>query len=267
MDGFHKIDLDTPKMTAQHSRSKPAVMTPMRNKRKSKFFKSPRVRTAAIILVLFFIFVIFFVLLPAQRTYKSALATYRQAKLVSAAMKTQNVKVANEELKKTRTELENTQKNLHFMGYLHFIPLANFYYNDADHMVKAGLYGIDAAEITVSAIEPYADVLGLKGQGSFAMGSAEDRIKTAVMTMGKITPKIDDISNDLVQMKKEIDGVNPKHYPSLIFGKKIQTQLTQVHDLTDQGVDFVDQARPLIKVLPSLLGEQSAKKIPRTFPK
>ena len=83
------------------------------------------------------------------------------------------------------------------MAFVKFIPVANFYYNDADHALKAGEYGLDSAIIVVESLKPYADVLGLKGQGSFSSGSTEDRIKTAVLTMGKITPQIDTISISL----------------------------------------------------------------------
>lgn len=259
MDGFTKIDLSAPKMASQ-TRGKSDLVRPMKvkTKRKFPFTKNKKIIIGSI--VGFLIFLIFFAILPAHRTYKSALVTYKQAQLVSAAMKTQNVKLANQELKKTRTALVDTKNNLRWLGYLRFVPLANIYYDDANSMMQAGLHGMDAAEITISAIEPYADVLGLKGEGSFSSGSAEDRIKTAVMTMGKITPQIDAISEDLVLMREQIDEVNPNHYPAFIFGQKVKSQLTQMRELTDQGVAFVDQAQPLIKVLPELLGEKEEKK-------
>lgn len=260
MDGFKKIDLDSSKHTAPVSKSKQDMIKPMKAKRKFKLGFGKHTRKVVIGLAIFLVLFIVFIIFPAVNTYKSALATYRQAKLASDAMKQQNVKLANEELKKTQASLLDTQKNLRAMWYLRFVPGANLYYNDAEHMVQAGVYGLNSARTTVSAIEPYADVLGLKGQGSFSMGSAEDRIKTAVMTMGKITPKIDEISDDLVKMRDELDQVNPDHYPALIFGPKIKTQLAQTKELTDQGVTFIDQARPLVKVLPELLGEKEDKK-------
>lgn len=206
------------------------------------------------------LFLIFGVILPTIKLAKSAKVTYAQAKIMAAAVKQQNIALASDELAKTKAALAETQKDMRVLGYLHFIPVANFYYNDADHLLKAGNEGLDTAEIVIDSLKPYADVLGLKGQGSFATGSAEDRIKTAVLTMGKITPRIDDISASLVKIKSEIDQVNPNHYPEFLFGKKIKTQLTQLKSLTDDGVTFVDQARPLIKVLPSLLGESDEKK-------
>lgn len=197
---------------------------------------------------------------PVQKTYSSAQKTYQQSKKAWDAIKKQNVALASTELDKAKQDLLATQRNLKALSFLRFIPLANNYYNDADHLVKAGLHGFDAASILVDSIKPYADILGLKGEGSFTMGSAEQRIQTAVMTMGKITPRIDDISKSLSSARVEIDAVNPKHYPSLFGGGKVKKKLSTVQTLVDQAVTFTDEARPLIKVLPSLLGETTERK-------
>lgn len=256
MDGFEKIDLDA---TPNSKEKKESSQDAMRKKRRFHFSrKQLGILVAAVLVVL--CIVIFGIVLPAKKVYASALATYRQAKLFQDALKQQNIQVAASELERTRVSLVDTQKRLQAMSYLRFVPIANGYYNDAAHMLSASDYGLQTATIVIDSLKPYADVLGLKGQGSFVMGSAEDRIKTAVMTMGKITPRIDTIAESLLKVQKEIDQVNPNHYPSLIFGKKIKTRLIQVRELTDQGVAFVNEARPLIKVLPALLGESEQKK-------
>ncbi|MBI5044876.1 MAG: DUF4012 domain-containing protein, partial [Candidatus Levybacteria bacterium] len=144
--------------------------------------------------------------------------------------------------------------------YFRFIPVVNFYYNDATHLLNAGEEGLKAGVTVVESLKPYADVLGLQGQGTFVGGSAEDRIKTAVLSMGHITPKIDEIADQLVKVRAEVDKVDARHYPSFIFGKKLRDQIDQLKELTDQGVTFVDEARPLVKVFPSLLGENEEKK-------
>lgn len=225
-----------------------------RKKRKIKMGKKSSIALGIVALLLLMIGI------PTYLTYKSGLRTFRQAKLVSAALKSQNIEQAAIEIEKTKKELNATQRNLHLMLPLKFVPLLNWYYNDADHMLTAGRHGLDASTIAIDSIKPYADVLGLKGQGSFDAGSTEDRIKTAVLTIGKITPEIDKISEKLDLIKTEIDEVDPKHYPKLIFGSNIQTQLVKVKSYTDDGATFVSEAKPLVKVLPSLLGENEEKK-------
>lgn len=229
----------------------------MSKRKKRTKFRMGRRHSIALAVVAFILLLIG---IPSYLTYKSGLKTYRQAKLVSAAIKSQNIELASTEIEKTKKSLTETQRNFHFLIPLKFVPVVNWYYNDADHMLNAGAHGLEAAAVTVDSIKPYADVLGLKGQGSFSEGSAEDRIKTAVLTIGKITPKIDTISESLVKVQKEMDEVNPSHYPEFIFGTRVKKQLTQIRDLTDQGTTFVTDAKPLVKVLPSLLGEKEAKK-------
>ncbi len=228
----------------------------MSKRKRSKFKVSRKVPIILGVLVVLLVLIG----IPVLATYNSGIKAYRSAKLAAAAMKNQNVELASTEIAKTKKELLATQRNLHYLLPLKFVPVVNWYYNDADHMMTAGLHGLDASTIAIDAIKPYADVLGLKGQGSFNAGSTEDRIKTAVLTIGKITPEIDKISGKLDLVKKEIDEVDPKHYPEFIFGNKIQKQLTTVRGLTDDGATFVSDAKPLVKVLPSLLGETEAKK-------
>jgi hypothetical protein len=254
MPGFNKIDF----AKNETKEEKQVTSSPFMTIRRKKKLKFPIKIFIVVVLVLVLIGVS--IGIPAFATYKSGMKTYRQAKVFAQIMKQQNVDQASLELDKTKADLAETRKNFNRMFLLRFIPVANFYYNDADHLLKAGDNGLDSARIVIDSIKPYADVLGLKGSGSFANGSAEDRIKTAVMTMGKITPQIDKIADSLVQIQKEVDGVNPNHYPTFLFGPKPKATLTQLRTLTDQGVDLVDQARPLIKVLPSLLGESERKK-------
>ncbi|MBU4017302.1 DUF4012 domain-containing protein [Patescibacteria group bacterium] len=197
---------------------------------------------------------------PAYATYNSGLKTYREARILLDAVKKQDIELASQELIKTKKYLQETQKSMQYLLPLKYIPLLNWYYNDADHLMTAGGHSLDSVGIVIEAIKPYADVLGLKGQGSFTTGSAEDRIRTAILTASKITPKIDELAQSLSLVEKEIEQVNPDHYPSFLFGNKIHSQLVTVKNVSKDGVAFVNEARPLIKILPMLLGESEEKK-------
>jgi hypothetical protein len=256
MEGFQKISLSSSQDMVKKT-SVGSTTPPQRFMRSSRFSKVPRKTVAILIgvLVLFVVGSFFTIVLPTQTTYKSAMKTQKQAKIAYEALKKQNIELASTELQKTKEDLQDTQSTLYKMGYVKYIPIASWYYNDADHLIKAGFDGLDAALVLTNSLKPYADVLGLKGQGSFVNGSAEQRIQTAIMTMGKITPRIDDISGSLEHAQKEINAVDPNHYPPFFGGQKIKTQLTTAQTVANEGVTFVSEARPLIKVLPSLLGE------------
>lgn len=269
MSGFDKIEFSEAKPAAPVTRQPRASSFAKQDqagastnntfmpKRKKKDLKKIKI---SLIVVGVFLLIAALIGIPAYATYKSGIKTYKQSQLAVDAMKKQNIELASQEIKKTQVALKDTQRNLNWLIPLKFVPVATWYYSDLEHMLKAGEHGLESAVIVTDAIKPYADVLGLKGQGSFAEGSAEDRIKTAVMTTGKITPEIDKIAEKLTLVQKEIDKVDPNHYPELIFGKKIKTQLTSMKELTDGTATFVNDARPLVKVLPSLLGESEEKK-------
>lgn len=251
MDGFEKIDLTKqPKTPVQ-------VQSTMRRQSGKAKKKTIYWVTAGILV---FLFLIFGVLIPTIRLISQAKVTYTQAKAAYSSAKNQNLEDASAQLDKTKEELTKAQKDLHVMGYLAFIPIANWYYNDADHLVKAGLYGLDGGKTLIESVAPYADVLGFKGKGSFVGGSAQDRIQTAVMTLGKITPNIDKIGVSLTQVKQELDQVDPNHYPPFFGGEKIRSKLATLRTVVDEADTFVTQATPLIKVLPEELGEPTIKR-------
>lgn len=261
MDGLNKIDLGLEKPVVSNDVVR--ITSAKMSRRKLDFKKIFRSRKMKVVLAVFFVLVLFSIFgiyMPAIKVYKSVKLTYADAQAAGWAIKTQNVTLASDQLAKVKTDLTQTQKDLHAMVYLKFIPVASWYYNDADHLVNAGMSGLNAAVILIDSIKPYADVLGLKGQGSFVGGTAQQRIETAVKTIGKITPRIDDIAKELSVVRSEIDKVNPNHYPSFIFGKKINAGIDNVRNLTDQSVNLITSARPLIKILPQIVGEPNEKK-------
>ncbi len=259
MEGFEKIELDAPIV----SRTQATDTTPIRTqsdipkrKRRLGFLRN---KYAAIVLGILFVIAVLMIF-QVMKVIASAKVTYVQAQGTIDVLKKQNISLGLTNLEQTRKALIQTQKELHAMSILKFVPIAAFYYNDADHLVNAGFAGLDATRVLIDSVAPYADVLGLKGQGSFAGGTAENRIQTAVATMSKVTPKIDDIEKHLLTAQKEINQVNPSHYPSFLGLKKAHDSLSSLQKSVDEVASFVAEAKPLIKVLPDLLGANRQKK-------
>ncbi len=275
MAGFDKIEFAQPKRTSatqtttnvprkapqDFANSKSVTEDPMAKRRKGNSGgKKFKVSKKLYIGLGIFALLVVLISIPAYATYQSGLKTYRQAQLIKNALKKQNVELASQEITKTQASLKETQRNLGYLVPLKFVPIVGWYYSDAEHLLNAGEHGLDSAKTVADSLTPYADVLGLKGNDSSAGGSTEDRIKTAVLSMGKITPQIDKIESSLVKVQEEIDQVDPNHYPKIIFGNKIKDQLTMLKTTADQTATAVSDAKPLIKTLPSLLGEQEAKR-------
>lgn len=264
MEGFEKIDLTPSKVRKIDDKVRdaksPSPSYAQKPRKKFGFLRGKNSLIALGVIAVLVLVSAFGIVLPAQKTYKSVKVVQAQASLMVGALKQQNIELASTELDKTKKDMEIAQKDLDSMGYLGFVPGVNFYYSDAKHLIKAGSESLLATEVFINSVKPYADVLGLKGQGSFVGGTAEKRIETAVQTMGKVTPHIDDIAVHLEEAKNEIDKVSPKRYPKLLGLGKIQDQLTSARALADGGVAFIKEAKPLIKVLPNLLGEPKEKK-------
>ncbi len=257
MDGFEKFDLQANRKKVASAREDASFREMRKNK---KTTKRKILFTVLGVLVVIVLFVILGVVLPGMSVAKNAKLTMADAQQVEYWAKHENVNLASSNLDQTKADLLKTQASLHHMAYLKFIPPFSMYYNDADHLINAGFAGLQGGRVLIDSVSPYADVLGLKGQGTFTGGTAEQRIQTAVTTLSKITPNIDKISQSLVVVKQELDQVDPNHYPSLLGGDKVKKYLSEARTVADGADTFVKEATPLIKVLPVQLGEPDQKK-------
>lgn len=213
-----------------------------------------------VFLLILVLVAVFGILIPAQAVMFSINDVKKAGKEAYDAAKTQNIALAEEKFKLTRNKLRNTQNRLKILSWTGFIPGLGVYYKDIDHLVKSGFYGLDIVDIIIESVKPYADLLGLKGQGSFVGGSAEDRITKAVETMDKVTPNLGRLSEKMKLLRGEIDRIDPKHYPDKIKGTAVKSQLMQLKDLADQGDKVLSDARPFLEVLPALLGQPNEQK-------
>jgi len=257
MEGFEKIDIGTPSVAKTDLA--PLGNNQMMPKRRIGFKSVLKKKTIPIVFAVI-VLLLLLLIFPIMTVYKSAKVTYVQAQGTVDALKKQNITLASTNLTQTKAALTQTQKELHNIAFLKWVPIVALYYNDADHLVNAGFAGLDGARVLIDSVAPYADVLGLKGQGSFVSGSAENRIQTAVTTMSKVTPRIDDIEKYLLIAKQEVDKVSPNHYPPIFALAKARSSLTTLRQTMDLGATFVSEAKPLIKVLPNLLGADAPHK-------
>ncbi len=232
------------------------------SKKKRKSFFSLKSKKAKIILGL----VIFFILLGSYTAfvsvgiYNQAKITEAKARLAADSAKQQNIEETRNRLIDTKKEIDvlaSKMKGLAFVGY---IPFLGSYYNDAVHLINAATNGVEAGVITTETLIPYADLLGLKGESTFTGGTAQDRIRLAVQTMGKVVPEIDRIEEKILTAKQELDEVDPDRYPEIGRVKELKAMLVELKIGMDGAVFAVQEGKPLIKALPELLGESEPKR-------
>lgn len=262
--GFNKINLQNNKdlietnlkkenMTLSQKQINFKPKTPS-TRIKGKKWKIP------LFIFLFLLIVSILLFFPARNVYLEAEKTSVVASRVANAIKNQNIEEAKTELTNTKNQLTRTQKAYSFFIFLKFVPVIGNYYQDGDHLLKAAYASVEAGEISVEALIPYQDLLGLKGESTFVSGSADQRIQTAVQTLEKITPKLGEIASKVEEVKKNMELINVNRYPEKIGSQEVRSKLTNIKiTVADLSTLFIN-ARPLLENLPSLLGQPKSKK-------
>ena len=190
-----------------------------------------------------------------------------QAKVLSAvgkeaavAIKEQDLVKAKVGLTKTRESLAVFQQEYNRLHSLQFVPFVRSYIKDGDHVIRAAFAGLDAVTKAIEALEPNADLLGLKGKSTFVSGTADDRIQTAVKTMNALIPKVNGMADDIDRLRNELDAVNPNRYPVKIGKTLIRPQIIAAKETIDNAANIFVNAQPLLTSLPSILGEPTDKR-------
>ncbi len=249
VEGLQKIKVGEEKESVQDE-SAPAV-------KKSKLGK----RILIFPLVLFSLLVL--IALPgfllARPLINSVQKTYNLAQEAYQAGKSQDLVTTEVKLKETQDALQETRQKYQKLAWLKVIPFLRAYYKDGEYGLNAVANGLEAGKILVEAITPYADVLGFKGQGSFMGGTAEDRIAKIVQTLDKVTPKLDEVSAKLKLVEEDVEKINPQRYPEEVKGKKIRGRIEKLKTTIKEITLGIDEARPIIKVLPQILGYPDSK--------
>ena len=260
IDEFGKVKLES----GLEKQEEEQVPIPKPVSRKSAFSRFPRwlkwlgASLLGILIIFLIIMIPVFILsgpflVSAKQTLSAADETYQ-------AVKTQDLIKAEEKLKETHEYLSKTQNYYHKLRWTGFIPGLHWYYQDGEKALDAGLASLEAAQILLAAITPYADVLGFKGQGSFMGGTAEDRVVKMVQTLDKVTPEFDKIADKLQIAEKSLAGINPKRYPKSFQGKTIREKIEKTQKVVSDVSLAVNDAKPVIEILPEALGYPTGKK-------
>ncbi|HSW89460.1 MAG TPA: DUF4012 domain-containing protein, partial [Patescibacteria group bacterium] len=189
-----------------------------------------------------------------------ALAVRTAASEAYDAIKSQNLPEAANKLTVLSDRTHVLYQKTQAFSWMRVIPIVGNYYGDLQHGFTAGFAGIEAAQRAVAEIEPYADVLGFKGQGTFNGGSAQDRIAKILETLSKITPALDDISGKLSIVDKELSAINERRYPEKIGTTVIRSRITQAKELVHGASTALVQNRSAVELLPDVAGATTRKK-------
>ncbi len=206
-----------------------------------------------------FIFLIVFYLVFGVLTFIFAKGALASVKKITGAAKIQDLDATKAYIKDTKKEFQKVKWPLLAFTPLRIVPIIGWYIADAQRGVNAAIAGLDAAQTLTEAVTPYADVLGLKGQGTFLGGTAQERLAAAIDTLSKVTPQLDQVGADLKTAKSQIDEIQSWRYPNFLPGNP-GSKLQSARAAIDQIEVFVVDAKPLIEVLPQIMGQSQEKK-------
>ncbi len=199
-------------------------------------------------------------LLPLRDVMEKGKVVAQSGRELAAAAKTQNIEESKVKLAQVRKDLEAVRGEYGRVKTAKIIPFVGAYISDGEHVLNAAFAGLDAADKAIEALEPNADLLGLKGTSSFVSGTADDRIQTAVKTMTALTPKINEMAKSIETVRNELDAIDPKRYPEKIGDTVIRQQLINGKELIDNAANLFINAQPLLINLPQMLGEPNDRR-------
>lgn len=184
-----------------------------------------------------------------------------QAGKIGSSIQAQDLISAKDAADKLRVEVDVIKKNFDKVSFLQKIPLLGAYVSDGHQVLVAAQAGADAVDKLIVAIEPYSDLLGFKADTKklIEVKSIEDRIVFLVNTLGKISPELEKVSGNLTTAKEALNQINPNRYPESLMGKNIRGKILTIQQSVSDSANIVLQAKPLISLLPTLLGEPDSK--------
>ena len=176
------------------------------------------------------------------------------------ALKSQDLIKTNEHIQVAEQKVADLQQRYTRLSWLKPVPFAGAYYRDGEHALNASLAGVNAVKIAVQAVEPYADVLGFSGKGSFTGGSIDNRLKLMLGTLSKVTPVVDELSAKLDVVGKELAQIDEKRYPESFRGMAIRQKIVTAKEMSAGASQALEQAKPVLQVLPSIAGADGKRK-------
>ncbi|MBI2012520.1 DUF4012 domain-containing protein [Candidatus Curtissbacteria bacterium] len=203
-----------------------------------------------------FIVILIILAVPVVLSARAALATTQKA---IGAAKLQDLDATKAYLKDARSQFRNTKRLLVLYTPLRVVPVLGWYVADIQRGVDAAVYSLEAANTFAEAITPYADVLGLKGQGTFLGGTAQERLAGAIETLSKVTPQLDEVGKNLEKARNQVDQIESWRYPDILPGKP-GTRIKAAKNTIDQLESLVVDTKPLLLVLPEIMGQEEEKK-------
>src|SRR3990172_1122973 len=234
------------------------------SKKSTKKFKFAFKKHPKIILMVLAVLVIFasIVSILSFVVYKKAMAFKASAVSLKESAKSQDLGKIKESLTKTKLSLKELDGSYKLLIPVRIIPFIGSYYSDGQHALIAAKEGLDAGDILIDAIAPYADIIGFSGNENTAgdgFQTAQERIDFVIKSIPLVLPKLDTLSQKVNLIKIEVDNIDPERYPKAYRGIAVRENLVNGISLIDSASELLTDGRPLLENSSYLLGVDSPR--------
>lgn len=258
---IRKINLENEKGHPKPEKLEIPMIKPTKKRFLSKtLFTSKKTKILGSLLLVFLIFVIVgivTIVLPAVEVYKDAKKLLTNIDEIKVLLASPDIVKMKEESKKIRDDLIELRESTKRFSWTRGLPFIKNYYSDVEAALNAGFYGLDAGDVAITTIEPYADIIGFVPDGNEAKSgeeTANDRIDFIVQTIGQIIPKLDEISNKVTKVQEEVDKIDSSRYPESFKGIPVRAKIQEFINLVDEGAAMLANGKPLLQKVPYLIG-------------
>ncbi|MFH0943081.1 MAG: DUF4012 domain-containing protein [Candidatus Beckwithbacteria bacterium] len=212
-------------------------------------------------IISFYLLIFLYILIIGLISKNSAVSLISSLKSASNSLQTKDLRGAEASLITAQSNLDTINSKFKLISFLRFVPGIGGYINDVRYGLRAAQPGLQAVSLVVESIKPYADILGFSGtEASLNIQSAEEKIIFILQTLDKISPQMEAISVKITQVESEISQIKPKHYPQSFKGQPVRQQLINLQLGLSSSQEALANIKPLLALLPTLLGEPDAKK-------
>lgn len=198
------------------------------------------------------------------RVYQRTTAVQASFSGILEAYRAQDLPKIKAEIKNSKDSLTGLQNAYKTVTFLKSVPFLGGYVSDGEHAINGAQYGLDAAQILVSVVEPYADIIGFKPNASDepegGLETTQDRLDFVIKTIPDVIPKADELAEKIVAARVEIDQIDPSRYPVKFSGSEIRPKIQRGIELVDLAAELITSGKPLLAAVPYLLGVDESRR-------
>ena len=196
---------------------------------------------------------------PGMRICADVKAVRQQAQLLKDGFILQDLTKIERDFAGLDVLVNQIEEDLQPLSFAKNVPFFGNYYKDVEHILQAAHHGIAAGNILIEAVEPFADVLGFKTEGTEAFLDAEKKVEGLVKVMPEIAPRLDEVAAEFAVIRQELETVDPSRYPASFKGQPIRSLLTGAKKTMNTVEESMPDVKELLTVLPGVMGDPTPK--------